>query len=52
MTDGPEARVGKEISVNLARPRSRTAVMDTPAYFSMRNEILEFLESHSKQFQH
>jgi len=52
MTDGPEARVGREIDVALPRPRSRTAVMDTPAYFAMRNEILEFLESHSKQFQH
>jgi len=50
MTDGPEARVGTEIQVGLPRPRSRAALTELPEYFGMRNEVIEFLESHSKQF--
>lgn len=52
MTDGPESRVGKEIPVTLPRPRSRAALTELPEYFAMRNEVIDFLESHSKQFQH
>lgn len=50
MTDGPEARVGVELKVTLPRPRSRRNLIDDPLYFSLRAQIIEFLEHHSKQF--
>jgi len=50
MTDGPEARVGTELPVTLARPRQRRAVTDNAEYFRLRGEIIRFLEHHTKQF--
>jgi nitrate ABC transporter ATP-binding subunit len=52
MTDGPESRVGREIPVRLPRPRSPENLVDDPVYFETRNEILRFLEHHSRQFGH
>lgn len=52
MTDGPESRVGREIQVRLPRPRHPEDLVDDPAYFEMRSEILRFLEHHSRQFRH
>ena len=49
MTDGPESRVGLELSVTLPRPRS-AEVCDHPEYFRLRREVIQFLEHHSKQF--
>lgn len=50
MTDGPESRVGLELSVTLPRPRSRRAAVENPEYFRLRGEVIRFLEHHSKQF--
>ena len=50
MTDGPEARVGKELTVTLPRPRSRRAAIESPEYFRLRGEVIAFLEHHSRQF--
>ncbi len=43
MTNGPMARVGKILTVNLPRPRSRRALLDHPEYYSLREELLTFL---------
>ncbi len=55
MTDGPESRVGRELNINLPRPRSRRGAVrpgsvDDPRYFQLRGEVIKFLEHHSKQF--
>ena len=43
MTNGPNARVGGILKVDLTRPRSRRALLDHPDYYRWREELLEFL---------
>jgi nitrate ABC transporter ATP-binding subunit len=50
MTDGPEARVGRDLAIHLPRPRSRRSSVENPEYFRLRNEVIRFLEHHTKQF--
>jgi nitrate ABC transporter ATP-binding subunit len=50
MTDGPESRVGLELTITLPRPRSRRSAVENPEYFRLRGEVIRFLEHHSKQF--
>lgn len=50
MTDGPEARVGLDLKVDIPRPRHRQSATSHPAYLKLRATIIAFLESHSKQF--
>ena len=45
MTNGPNARVGKIMEVNLPRPRSRKALLEHPDYYAYREEVLDFLEN-------
>ena len=51
MTDGPEATVGLDLKVGLPRPRHRHQATTHPEYRRLRDRIIAFLESHSKQFQ-
>ena len=44
MTDGPEAGIGEVIEVNFPRPRERRAVMEHPAYYQLREQLIHFLE--------
>ena len=44
MTNGPNARVGKIMRVDLPRPRSRQALLEHPDYYRYRQELLDFLE--------
>ncbi len=50
MTDGPEARVGLDLKVDIPRPRNCQGATSHPAYLRLRATIIAFLESHSKQF--
>ena len=50
MTDGPEAKLGLDITVDLPRPRDRRQLASSPRYFELRTQVIEFLEHHSKQF--
>ncbi|MGK2915783.1 MAG: ABC transporter ATP-binding protein, partial [Porticoccaceae bacterium] len=43
MTNGPRARVGKIIDINLPRPRSRKALLEHPDYYSYRESLISFL---------
>jgi nitrate/nitrite transport system ATP-binding protein len=43
MTNGPHARVGKIMEVDLPRPRSRKALLEHPDYYAYRQEVLDFL---------
>ncbi len=43
MTNGPNARVGKVMHVDLPRPRTRKALLEHPKYYQYREELLTFL---------
>ncbi len=45
MTNGPHARIGRVMRVDLPRPRTRKALLEHPDYYAYRQEILTFLES-------
>ncbi len=44
MTNGPEARLGAVLEVPFARPRVRHDVIEHPAYYRLREDIITFLE--------
>jgi nitrate/nitrite transport system ATP-binding protein len=46
MTNGPHARIGKIMEVNLPRPRTRKALLEHPQYWHYREELLSFLEEY------
>ena len=46
MTNGPNARIGKVMEVNLPRPRSRKQLLEHPDYYRYRAEVLQFLEDY------
>ena len=46
MTNGPNARIGKIMDVDLPRPRTRRALLDHPDYYAYREELLAFLEEY------
>jgi len=46
MTNGPKARVGKVMQVDLPRPRTRRALLEHPRYYEYRGQLLGFLEEY------
>jgi nitrate/nitrite transport system ATP-binding protein len=52
MTNGPHARIGKIMNVDLPRPRSRKALFDHPKYYGYREELLAFLQEHDTHGKH
>jgi nitrate/nitrite transport system ATP-binding protein len=48
MTNGPNARIGRVLDVDLPRPRTRRALLDHPRYYDYRQELLSFLD----EFEH
>jgi len=46
MTNGPHAKIGKVLDVDLPRPRSRKALLEHPRYYDLRAELLDFLEEY------
>jgi nitrate/nitrite transport system ATP-binding protein len=46
MTNGPNARIGNIMDVDLPRPRTRKALLDHAKYWSLRQELLDFLEAY------
>ncbi|MCP5269343.1 MAG: ABC transporter ATP-binding protein [Zoogloeaceae bacterium] len=45
MTNGPRARVGKILEIDLPRPRTRKMLLEHPDYYRLREELLSFLEA-------
>jgi len=43
LTNGPRAHVGRIVAVPFERPRCRKGVLQHPAYYDLRNTLLEFL---------
>jgi len=52
MTNGPHARIGKIMHVDLPRPRTRKALLEHPKYYGYREELLGFLAEHDTHGQH
>lgn len=48
MTNGPRARVGKIMDVDLPRPRSRKALLEHPRYYEYRAQLLGFLDEYEQ----
>ena len=48
MTNGPNARIGRVMKVDIPRPRTRRALLEHPGYYEYRQELLSFLE----EFEH
>jgi nitrate/nitrite transport system ATP-binding protein len=46
MTNGPNAKVGKIMEVDLPRPRTRKQLLQHPDYYRLREELLGFLEEY------
>ncbi len=46
MTNGPNAKVGKVLEVDLPRPRTRKQLLEHPDYYRLREELLGFLEEY------
>jgi len=46
MTNGPNARIGNIMEVDIPRPRSRKALLEHPKYYDYREELLTFLEEY------
>ena len=46
MTNGPNARIGKVLEVDLPRPRTRKALLEHPDYYMYREQVLSFLEEY------
>lgn len=40
---GPNATLGPEFSIDIERPRDKTALNDDPAFIRVRNQIIEYL---------
>lgn len=43
MTNGPAAKVGEIMEIPFPRPRNRVRVMESPLYYELRNQALDFL---------
>lgn len=48
MTNGPNARIGNIMEVDIPRPRTRTALLEHPDYYRYREALLMFLEEYEK----
>ncbi len=49
MTNGPAARVAESVKIAIARPRDRTSIIHHPAYYPIRNHLVDFLVKRSKE---
>ncbi|MCW2244208.1 ABC transporter ATP-binding protein [Azospirillum canadense] len=44
MSNGPNARIGHILNVDIPQPRTRQALLEHPRYYAYREELLNFLE--------
>lgn len=47
MSDGPNARVAEAVIVDIPKPRSRATIVKHPAYYAIRNYLIDFLVNRS-----
>ena len=49
MTNGSYARVAESVKISIPRPRDRNSIIHHPGYYKIRNHLVEFLVSRSKE---
>ncbi|HSG03163.1 MAG TPA: ABC transporter ATP-binding protein [Marinobacterium sp.] len=50
MSNGPYATVAESVEIEIPRPRSRATIVDNPLYYEIRNHLVQFLTTRSKEF--
>lgn len=48
LTNGPSSKIGNILEVDLPRPRKRLEVVNHPSYYSLRSEIIYFLNQQKR----
>jgi nitrate/nitrite transport system ATP-binding protein len=51
MTNGPDARIAESVRVDIDRPRDRAVLHQHPAYYAIRNHLVDFLVNRSRELQ-
>lgn len=51
MTNGPRAKIAEIVVNPLARPRVRETLHQQPAFYTLRNHLVDFLVKRSREFQ-
>lgn len=49
LTNGPEAHIGQILKIPFVRPRNRHDVLNHPSYYSLRNEMISFLNQQKRR---
>ena len=49
MTNGPFARVAESVDITIPRPRVRTGIVEHPNYYAIRNHLVHFLGTRSRE---
>ena len=49
MTNGPEAQIGQILHVPMQHPRHRLEVVNHPSYYTLRNEMIYFLNQQKRE---
>ncbi len=49
MSNGPRARVAESVLIDIPRPRKRADIIDIPAYYKIRNYLVNFLVNRSNE---
>jgi bicarbonate transport system ATP-binding protein len=48
LTNGPASKIGQILEVDIPRPRKRLEVVEHPSYYSLRSEMIYFLNQQKK----
>jgi len=48
LTNGPESKIGDILEVDIPRPRKRMEVVEHPSYYSLRSEMIYFLNQQKR----
>ncbi|MGB3653913.1 MAG: nitrate ABC transporter ATP-binding protein [Rivularia sp. (in: cyanobacteria)] len=48
LTNGPESKIGSILEVDIPRPRKRMEVVEHPSYYSLRSEMIYFLNQQKR----
>jgi len=49
MTNGPKAQIAESVKIDIPRPRNRANIIDDPAYYEVRNHLVNFLVNRSHE---
>ncbi len=50
MSNGPYAKVAESVEIEIERPRSRSSIVNDQLYYDIRNHLVHFLTTRSKEF--